>query len=271
MNHNQVREMYFPSQPEIQKNTNDYIELKPVGSWFNQDVALFYQFNTDMNSSTELSLIPDGCFDILFCCDSKQPSAFLWTSPLYRKKQPEFRKGCEYFGVRFFPEQTILKLHFPMAELLNKQVPLFDVMSGDQSIMERISEGSSFCNRMEVFDKFLQKASFEIGKDLQMVNYAIQQIYFSRGMLNVQDMSNSIGYSQQYIRRKFEEYIGFSPKQFSQVVKFQNCLDILLEKEKTDIFDIIYENGYYDQAHFIKGFKKLIRLTPKQYIEYFVN
>lgn len=269
MNTNYKMEHYFPSQPEIKKNTQNYIELRPSGQWFSQDIALFYQFKTDRNSPTFLSLIPDGCFDILFCCDSEYPSSFLWTSPNQRIKQPEFKKGCDYFGVRFFPEQSILKLNFPMAELLNKQIPLFDVFSGDQSIIERISEQEAFCKKVDVFDAFLKKVHFDSRKDLQMVKYAIQEIYTSRGLVNISDLSHSIGFSQQYIRRKFEEYIGFSPKQFSQVVKFQNCLDMLLDKDDSDIMDIIYENGFYDQAHFIKGFKKFIDLTPKQYKEYF--
>src|SRR5688500_18685189 len=83
---------YFTSQPEIKQNTLFYQELKPAGSWYNKDIALFYQFTTKPETSTFLSLIPDGCFDFLFCCDPAAPSAYLWTSPLYRKKQPEFRK-----------------------------------------------------------------------------------------------------------------------------------------------------------------------------------
>ncbi|AGK53962.1 helix-turn-helix domain-containing protein [Bacillus sp. 1NLA3E] len=258
-------ENYFPNQPEIQDKTKFYKEQKPILSWYSKDIALFYQFKTDTSIPTFLSLIPDGCFDILFCCHPNFPSAFLWTSPLHRRKQPEFKKDCEYFGVRFFPEQSILKVNYPMEELLDKQIPLFDVMSGNKSIIERIASGESFCERIEQFEQFLISTRFKMGKDQNMVEFAIHQIYASRGQLNICDLSTSIGYSQQYIRRKFEEYIGFSPKQFCQVVKFQNSLDMVLVKDKSELYDVIYENGYYDQAHFIKEFKKFIQLTPKEY------
>ncbi|EIJ82044.1 helix-turn-helix domain-containing protein [Bacillus methanolicus PB1] len=260
---------YFPFQPEIQKNTYSYKELKPAGFWYSQDIALFYQFKTVNSSPTTLSLIPDGCFDILFCCHPTLSSAFLWTSPFHRKKQPEFHRDCEYFGVRFFPEQSIIKLNYPMSELLDRKIPLFEVMNGDKSIIELIASGKSFSERIEQFEKFLIKARFNMGKDQNMVGYAIQKIYSSGGMLNISELSDSIGYSQQYIRKKFEEYIGFSPKQFCQVVKFQNSLDMFLERDRSDILDIIYDNGYYDQAHFIKEFKKFTHLTPKQYKKYF--
>jgi AraC-like DNA-binding protein len=260
---------YFPSQPEIQISTHCYKELKPTDYWISKDIALFYQFKTNKVSVTSLSLIPDGCLDMLFCCDPKTPSAFLWTSPFHRKQQPELQKDCEYFGVRFFPEQSIIKLNSPMSELLNKQIPLFDVITCDESITELIASGKSFSERIEQFYKYFKKIQISTGKDQQMVNYAIQQIYSSRGMLNIHELSDSIGYSEQHIRRKFEAYIGFSPKQFCQIVKFQNSLDMFLERNDSDILDIIYENGYYDQAHFIKGFKKFIHLTPRQYKKYF--
>ncbi|WKB35430.1 helix-turn-helix domain-containing protein [Terrilactibacillus sp. S3-3] len=84
------------------------------------------------------------------------------------------------------------------------------------------------------------------------------------------DLSGEIGYTSQYIRKKFEKYIGFSPKQFCQVVKFQNSLDRILGASAGDFdfMDITLESGFYDQSHFIRGFKKFANFTPKQYMEY---
>ncbi|MDR4946452.1 helix-turn-helix domain-containing protein [Neobacillus cucumis] len=264
-------QIYFPSQPEIKQNTLYYQELKPAGVWYSKDVALFYQFTTYADTATFLSLIPDGCFDFLFCCDPANPSAYLWTSPLYRKKQPEFRKDCQYFGVRFFPEQSIFKLNESMDLLLAQQIPLNEVLNEVEPMVELIISGKSFSERIQLFGEYLQEKQLKLEKDQKMVRYAIDQIYSSRGTVNVQDLSDSIGYSEQHIRRKFESYIGFSPKQFCQIVRFQNTLDMYLDRKGEDLLDIIYENGYYDQAHFIKGFKKFIHLTPKQYKKLFTN
>ncbi|WP_134704569.1 helix-turn-helix domain-containing protein [Ammoniphilus sp. YIM 78166] len=263
--------IYFPSQPEIQKNTLFYQELRPVKLWYSKDVALFYQFKTVDDSTTYLSLIPDGCFDFLFCCDPNHPSAFLWTSPFYRKRQPEFRRGCEYFGVRFFPEQSVIKLNNSMNELLAQQIPLIEVMDNIEYLIEWIVLGNSFQERTERFVNYLEKLRTDLGKDQKMIRYAIDHIYSSGAMVTVQELSDSIGFSEQHIRRKFETYIGFSPKEFGQIVRFQNTLDMFLDNKESKLLDIIYENGYYDQAHFIKGFKKLIQLTPKQYKKFLIG
>ena len=211
-------ENYFPSQPEIQNNTRLYKELKPAGLWFSQDIALFYQFKTDSTSPTVTSLIPDGCFDFLFCCHPTRSSAFLWTSPFHRKRQPEFQKDCEYFGVRFFPEQSIMKLHYPMNELLDQQIPLFEVMSDDKSIIELIASCKSFSARIEQFVKYLKKIRFDLGKNQKIVQYAIHQIYSSRGMLNVHELSNSIGYSEQHIVESSRRILDFHLNNFVKLL-----------------------------------------------------
>lgn len=264
------RSAYFPSQPEIQKTTGDYQEIKVEKSSRNSSLALFYQFKTNKDSVRLISLIPDGCFDILFCCSSRHPSAILWTSPLLRRKQPNFLADCVYFGVRFYPEQSLFKLKCPMKELLDRQIPLFDVLSLERSLVEQIGDAQSFQERIDILEHVLNLARDDLEFDQKIVTYSIERIYLSGGNLSLPELSGEVGYTPQYIRKKFEKYIGFSPKQFCQVVKFQNSLDTILGASAGNfhLIDITLENGFYDQSHFIRGFKKFASFTPKQYMEY---
>ncbi len=264
-----IEKYYFPSQPEIQLNTKSYQEIKPVDSFYGSHIALFYQFTTTLNSEDTLSLIPDGCFDILFRCRKQTPHAILWTSPLQRRVQHNFQKNCEYFGVRFFPEQGLIKLKYPMKEMLDRQIPLLDVTSIDAAVIEKMCYASSFEERIKLFQRYLLRLEPNTNQDYEIVASAIKNITESSGLLNISDLSKKVGYSDRYIRGKFEEYIGFSPKQFCQIVKFQNCLHKLLFEDDQDLLDLIYDYGYFDQAHFIKGFKKFAYYTPGKYKDHF--
>ena len=255
---------YFPSQPEMQKNTIDYKEFKPKSN----HIALFYQFKTAKEQNSSISLIPDGCLDIVFCCSTSSADAFLWTSPFSRCEKPVFQKGCEYFGIRLFPEQSIVKLGKSMKELLNQQIPLRDVLSTEAIIIEKISTTPSFHQRIELFCKFIFQSHFQVSCDQEMIQYAIQQMNLSKGSISISSLSNSLHYSEQYFRKKFEKYIGFSPKQFCQIIKFQNALNRFLVSDDT-LLNVCLDNGYYDQSHFVKEFKKFIQLTPKQYKNFF--
>jgi AraC-like DNA-binding protein len=252
---------FFPSQPEIQFKMDNYIEHKPL----NSDVALYYQFKTQDKSINSFALIPDGSIDLLFCCGSNNSSSFLWTSPLHRSEQLDFQEGCEYFGVRLFPEQRILNLKHSMRELLGKKIPLVDLLSIDLNI-EQILIGKSFKEKIQLFEKFIERMTPDF-RHQNVVEYSIKQIYLSKGNITINQLAIDTGYSDRYLRKIFEEHIGFSPKQFSGIVRFQNSLAMIFKENSYNSLDIIYENGYHDHAHFIRGFKKFTLLTPTQFVE----
>lgn len=260
--------LYFPCQPEIKRDTLYYMEFKPCIIQ-QPHIALYYQFHTKKEETTHLSSIPDGCFDFLFCCHPDKPNAFLWTSPLFRKEHPELLHDCTYFGVRFYPEQAIVQLNNPLSELIGQLIPLFDVLTIDSSILEQLTSSHSFQLRITIFEKFITTFQQSQHKQNDMINYAIKKIYKSNGSISVKELSDDIGFTEQYIRRKFTEKIGFSPKQFSKIIQFQHVIDEFLVNTDLPTQDLIYENGFYDQAHFIKVFKQMTRFTPKQYQGFF--
>ena len=67
------------------------------------------------------------------------------------------------------------------------------------------------------------------------------------------------------MERKFMMVIGMSPKQLSRVVRLQATLKMLEQKQFTSLTSLAYENGYYDQAHFIKDFKEFTGHSPKSF------
>ncbi len=264
----EIKMYYFPFQPEINSNTLNYTEYKPSRNQ-HSNIALFYQFRTKKETETHLSLVPDGCFDFLFCCDPNKRNVFLWTSPLFRKEHPELLNDCIYFGVRFYPEQTVIQLNNHLHELIGQLIPLFEVLTYRIPILEQIAECNSFQQRISTFEKFILSIQQSNNSYKDITDYAIQKIYDSKGTISIKELSRDIGYTEQYIRRKFTENVGFSPKQFSKIVQFQFVIDEFLLCSNTSTQDIIYDNGFYDQAHFIKVFKQMTNFTPKQYQQFF--
>jgi len=42
---------------------------------------------------------------------------------------------------------------------------------------------------------------------------------------------------------------------------------LLLNKKSETLTDIAYESQYFDQNHFIKDFKDLVGVTPKEFLD----
>jgi AraC-like DNA-binding protein len=74
-----------------------------------------------------------------------------------------------------------------------------------------------------------------------------------------------MGYSKRYLDMLFKDHLGISPKTYSGIVRFQSFYKLWANTDNTNFYaDNVYEM-YYDQAHFIKEFKKYTGHSPKQY------
>ena len=74
------------------------------------------------------------------------------------------------------------------------------------------------------------------------------------------------GYSARSVQMKFKKFTGLTIKQYSKIVSFRRSIDQIGNfQEKTNFATLAYENGYFDQAHYIKTFKEIVKLTPKEF------
>lgn len=259
--------VFFPNQPELKFSTNNYVEYRPIITSYLRNIALYYEFTTLSEANYSLSIVPDGCFDLLFCLHETHASAYLWTTPFSRKEQLFLHQNTLYFGVRFWPEQHSIIFKESMHELIEKVIPLANILTFDEQVIENLFNCDSFNARIQMFNQFLDNLQQEYRKEFHVIQFIISELYKLNGLGSLEQIASSTGYSPQFIRRLFERFIGLTPKQFAQIVQLQCSLDLMEKKQNLSMLDLVYEAGYYDQAHFIKAFKKFMHITPKQFIK----
>ncbi len=98
--------------------------------------------------------------------------------------------------------------------------------------------------------------------DQVLVN-AIEFIIGEKGMFgNMDSLFSRYALTSRRVEQKFNETIGLSPKFYSRLIQFQHSVGLLNGNRVRSLVELVYECGYYDQAHFIRAFKEFSGVTP---------
>lgn len=87
-------------------------------------------------------------------------------------------------------------------------------------------------------------------------------IHNKKGCVTISDIAVQTGYNQRYLDRVFKESLGVSMKKYAGIIRIQKAIYYLQNNLTYEIYERL---GYYDQAHFIKDFKKNTSLTPNKF------
>ncbi|RGR84985.1 helix-turn-helix domain-containing protein [Heyndrickxia coagulans] len=251
--------LLLPSQPEIETGTAYYM----AQSHMLQDQKtklLFYQFRLKKGTPPHIRVLPDGCIDMLFSIGEANFSKMYGSVPAL--KTIMLPGSGQYFGVRLPLGTVVSGRNLSMKEIFNHEYELDGNFSCASCLSERLNEAQSFSERIHLFIESFEEYIQSYDSSRNVVGYALQKICACKGKCSISGLAEETGYSERYLRQKFCEALGFTPKHLCEVIRFRYVL--LQLKQACPVNDIIFEAGYYDQAHFIKEFKKFYKQTPLQ-------
>ncbi len=81
---------------------------------------------------------------------------------------------------------------------------------------------------------------------------------------SIGDLMESLHFSYYKLHRSSSDRLGFTPKQFLRVRRFERSVRALSRSSRS-LVEIALESGYYDQAHFHNDFMDFSGVTPTQY------
>ncbi|RDL45650.1 hypothetical protein DN730_00940 [Marinomonas piezotolerans] len=228
--------------------------------------VLYYQFTTSTLDKT--IVIADGCADFQFCCDSKQQSAILWGS-VVTPTNISYESNKTYCGIRVSTSISRRIACLAYAEVIDKGIPFSDVFKFDPFMLDGLCEADDFLARIKILENWLIKSGALNDAKTDMIDHCIDTIINSHGTMRIADMAGEIGISERLLRKKFNQSIGMSPKQYSRIVRFQDIISDVLyrgEFQKNHLEDFM-DFSYYDDSHLIKDFKYFTQMTPSWFVK----
>ncbi|CAH0335077.1 HTH-type transcriptional activator RhaS [Flavobacterium sp. CECT 9288] len=115
-------------------------------------------------------------------------------------------------------------------------------------------------NPFNHFDHFFSERIKIKNNQLQSV---INDIYLTNGQISIYELSKRNFTTVRQLERSFKKYIGLSPKEYSNIIRFQNALSVIRKtNHDRSLLDIAFECGYYDHSHLSNEIKRITGLSP---------
>lgn len=213
-------------------------------------------------------VIPDGCIDVIFDLSERSWAkaasvAGTMTKPLFA----ELRGRVRYVAVRFRPGGFLYFLDTPAHHLTDKVIPLETVSgSREHELTERLIEADDIGDRIELLEQHFSSLLMRNNRDDPTVRIALSDVLRHKGNIGISQLSKGVGNSQRQLRRKFEKWIGVSPKSFCKIIRFQSTLRMLPSRSRCNLLSVALDAGYYDQSHFIHEFNSYYGLNPSDFV-----
>lgn len=176
-------------------------------------------------------------------------------------------KGTTVLIARIYPHAGALFFSNPLTEFTNYATDLYDVRSREhRELYSRIMEAGTIYDKIRVLEQFLLEQLKQREKQLKKVT-VVQQLsqFFLSGddKLDLPAVARKSGISERYIQKLCLQHVGLSPAALVAVVRFNRSLRLVLDTPAS-LTAVAYDAGYYDQAHFIKEFRKFTGITPSE-------
>ena len=152
----------------------------------------------------------------------------------------------------------------PVTFLENRAVAITEIFGDNgKKLEEDVINSDSNHERIKLIESFLLSKLSEPTTIDAITRSCVEVIFQSQGQIGVVELADKMNINRRNMERKFTSLIGISPKQLARVARLQATMKMLEQKNFTTLTSLAYENGYYDQAHFIKDFKEFTGLSPK--------
>ena len=222
-------------------------------------------------------VLPDGCMEMIFHYGDRYQQYFEDGSSIIQPKSFVFGQITKYIEIaptgksgiisaRFLPDGISPFINMPLTSLENKAVPNTELFGENGKELEKhVVNANDNYERIKIIETFLLSKLTEQKTMDAITKSCVDLIFQSQGQIGSAELADKMNINRRNIERKFISAIGMSPKQLARVARLQATLKMLEQKRSVTLTEIAYENGYYDQAHFIKEFKEFTGMSPKSF------
>lgn len=237
-------------------------------------IKCYYHLENSDDSSIIDLYFADGCIEAVFSIGwdfYKENVREDWAKVIGQIVNPRKLNIIgtgQSFGIWFYPHTFSCFSNVKMFELNDRTVPcdlLFSKALGEfvgNCLAER-----KFDRLINGVDQFLMnQLSRHKSKSMdRLVHAALVRMYQEKTECNLDVLAGSLNVTNRYLQRAFHEKVGYGPKHFLKMLRFQQALQRLGQATDASLTGLAYDVGYWDQSHFIRDFKSFTGMSPSEF------
>ena len=124
-----------------------------------------------------------------------------------------------------------------------------------------------FAEMVSLAEKFLLNLKFDLDEDFFLVKDVVEKITEEQGTISIYNLSDHFGIGRQRLNKIFSRHVKHTLKDFSVMVRTRASIEYKLKNPDKSLTEIAHHFGYYDQAHFVRDFKKVCGVPPSSFVK----
>lgn len=179
------------------------------------------------------------------------------------------RGDVRLVGVRFRLGGLGAFVRGPLRPLTNLTPPPAHALGPEAEALEAaLRSTTDVAEQARLLDAFFL-SRVEQGGSYAAFSRALRALVASEGTASVEDLARTAAMSGRQVARLFARHLGIPPKTVGRVLRVQKTLRALMRDPGRSLAEIGLEAGYFDQAHFIKDFRRMTGGVPRGYRGYY--
>jgi AraC-like DNA-binding protein len=173
-------------------------------------------------------------------------------------------QGC-VVGVKFRPGAFHSFLRRPISAMANMSLPLESLFAGAAEAERDVFAGDGEAAMIDAATRFLVDRLPAADPLAEKACAIVETVAADREITRVEHIMGRWKMGERALQRLFARYVGASARWVIKRYRVYEALERLHADDQCDWAHLALELGYFDQAHFINDFRKLVGSTPVDY------
>jgi AraC-like DNA-binding protein len=205
-------------------------------------------------------VLPDGCMDLIW-----MGGRLVVAGPDTRAQIPQLPPGEDVVAIRFRPGAATPVLGVPAVELIDERVAAADIWGRSArdvtARLEAVRRTEDVADVLQDTVRRRLSPASELDRVVRQLVLSVQQTG-GDPTLRVDWLADQLGISERQLRRRCSLALGYGPKTFARIVRFQRFLEDARGTQPRALCELAAHNGYADQAHLSREVRRLSGMSP---------